>query len=90
MSVGGDLEYRRWLSHPTMLDAMADPRVPSADEDVATLTASLGARAHFHIGNTSVHPGLWYTRGFDGLAVHGPMNITKQTNAVALSIPVIF
>jgi hypothetical protein len=35
-------------------------------------------------------PGLSYTRGFDGLALHGPMDITKQTNAVAISIPVLF
>jgi len=88
VSVGADLEYRRWLSHPTMLDAMTDPRVPSADEDLAT--ASIGARVHFHVGKASLHPGLSYTRGFDGLALHGPMNITKQTNTVAISIPVLF
>ncbi len=90
VSVGADLEYRRWLSHPTMLDAMADPRVPSADEDPATLTASLGVRVHFHVGKASIHPGLSYTRGFDGLALHGPTNITKQTSAVAIAIPVLF
>lgn len=90
VSIGGDLEYRRWLSHPTMLDAMADPRIPSADEDVATLTATIGARVHFHVGQASIHPGLSYTRGFDGLALHGPMNITRQTNAVAIAIGVLF
>jgi hypothetical protein len=37
ISVGADLEYRQWLSHPTMLDAMTDPRFPSADEASATL-----------------------------------------------------
>ena len=84
------LEYRRWLSHPPMLDAMADPRVPSADEDRATLTASIGARVHFHVGKVSIHPGLSYTRGLDGFALHGPMNITRQTNAVAIAIPVFF
>ncbi len=90
VSIGADLEYRRWLSHPTMLDAMSDPRVPSADEGSSTLTASIGARVHFHLGKVSVHPGLSYTRGFDGLAPHGPMNITKQTNAVTIAIPVLF
>jgi hypothetical protein len=90
VSVGADLEYRRWLSHPKMLDAMTDPRIPSAHEDPATLTASIGARVHFRIGKASIHPGLSYTRGFDGLALHGPMNITKQTNAVGISIPVLF
>lgn len=81
VSVGADLEYRRWLSHPTML---------ATDDDPATLTASLGARLHFRIGTASFHPGLSYTRGFDGLAPHGPMSITKQTNAVAIAIPVLF
>jgi hypothetical protein len=90
VSVGADLEYQRWLSHPTMLDAMTDARVRIADDDLATLTASLGARVHFHIGTAAVHPGLSYTRGFDGLALHGPTNITKQTNALGITIPVLF
>lgn len=90
VSLGADLEYRRWLSHPTMLDAMTDPRVPSANEDPATLTTSIGARVHFHVGKASIHPGLSYARGFDGLALHGPMNITKQTNAVGITVPVLF
>ncbi len=90
VSLGADLEYRRWLSHPKMLDAMTDPSVPSADQSPATLTATLGARFHFHIGNASLQPGLSYTRGFDGLTLHGPMNITKQTNAVGITVPVLF
>lgn len=90
VSVGADLEYRRWLSHSTMLDAMTDPRVPNAHEGLATLTASIGARLHFHVGRASIHPGLSYMRGFDGLALHGPTNITKQTNAVGIAIPVLF
>jgi hypothetical protein len=79
VSLGADLQYRRWLSQPTMLD-----------EGPATLTAAIGARVHFQIGNASIHPGLSYTRGFDGLALHGPMNITKQTNALGITIPVLF
>jgi hypothetical protein len=90
VSAGADLEYRRWLSHPAMLDAMDDPRVPTAHEGQATLTASIGARVHFRVGKASIHPGLSYTRGFDGLAPHGPTNITKQTNAVGIAIPVQF
>ncbi len=73
-----------------MLDAMTAARVPIADDELATLTASIGARVHFHVGKAPIHPGLSYTRGFDGLALHGPMNITKQTNAVAIAIPVLF
>jgi hypothetical protein len=81
VSVGADLDYRRSL---TTLDTM------TGAEDPATLTGSIGARVHVRIGAVSIHPGLSYTRGFDGLALHGPMNITKQTNAVAISIPVRF
>lgn len=77
MSLGADIEVRRWLSNPTMLDAQ-------------TLTAAIGIRGHFHIGTASVHPGLSYTRGFDGLSLHGPTDFTKQTNAVGITIPVVF
>lgn len=90
VSIGADLEYRRWLSHPTMLDAMTAARIPIADDDLATLTASIGVRVHVRVGNATIHPGLSYMRGFDGLALHSPMNITKQTNAVAIAIPVLF
>jgi len=90
VSLGADLEYQRWLSHPTMVDEMSDAHIPIADEDMATLTASIGVRVHFHVGNASVHPGLSYTRGFDGFALHGPANITKQTNAIGIAIPVQF
>lgn len=90
VSVGADLEYQRWLSRPTKVDAMTDARVPIAEEDRATLTTSIGLRGHIRVGEVSVHPGLSYSRGFDGLALHGPMTITKQTNAVAISIPVVF
>lgn len=90
VSVGADLQYQRWLSHPTMLDEMTDARVPISDRDLATLTASVGARVHVHVGNASIHPGLSYTRGFDGSTLHGPTNITKQTNAVGITIPVLF
>jgi len=90
ISLGTDLEYRRWLSQPTMLDAMIDPRIPSAHEERATLTAAIGVRVHFRIGTTTIRPGLSYTRGFDGLAPHGPLSITKQTNAVGITIPVQF
>ncbi len=90
VSLGADLEYRRWLSHPTTLDAMSGARVALSHDALSTLTASIGARLHLRIGNASLHPGLSYTRGFDGLTLHGPMRITKQTNAIALALPVRF
>ncbi|MFT3696820.1 MAG: hypothetical protein QM831_27005 [Kofleriaceae bacterium] len=80
VSLGTDLQYQRWLSHPTMV----------VDDEIATLIMSIGVRLHVHIGNVSMHPGLAYTRGFDGMALHGPMNITKQTNAIEIAVPVLF
>lgn len=86
VSLGADVQYLRWLS----VDEMTDARIPLDDDDMATLTASIGVRVHVHVGNASVHPGLSYTRGFDGLALHGPMDITKQTNAIGITVPVLF
>lgn len=90
VSVGADVQYQRWLSHPTRLDEMTGGSVAISDDDLATLTAAIGVRVHFHVGGASLHPGLSYTRGFDGLALHGPTNITKQTNAVGIAIAVRF
>lgn len=88
VSLGADLEYRRWLSHPEMLDTPGDPRIPSALEQPATVTASIGARVHVRVGSTAVRPGLSITRGFAGPTP--AMAITTQTSAVAISIPVEF
>lgn len=57
VSLGADLLYQRWLSHPTKLDFMTGARAPISDADMAALTASVGVRAHFNVGQVSVHPG---------------------------------
>ena len=88
VSLGADLLYQRWLSHPTELD-MTGAKVPIADADLARLTVSAGVRVHFHVGKASVHPGLSYTRGL-GASERGPMMITNRTNAVAFDLPVLF
>lgn len=88
VSLGVDLAYRRWLAHPTTIDEMTGARVPLAE--LATLTAAIGARVHVRLGAVTVHPGLSYTRGFDGVALHGPTTVTHQTNTIGLSIPVTF
>jgi hypothetical protein len=83
VSLGADLDYRRWLTSAPMLDEMTG-------FDRATLTAAVGVRVHVRIASTSLHPGLSYTRGFDGLTLHGPTTFTQQTNAIAVSIPATF
>jgi hypothetical protein len=90
VSLGGDVLYQRWLTHPTKLDAMTDARMPIADEDMNALTLSLGVRAHFHIGQASVHPGLSFTRGLDATGPTAGTMITNRTTAFALDVPVLF
>lgn len=90
VSIGGDLLYQRWLSHPTKLDDMSGARAPITDADMASLTASLGIRTHFHIGAASVHPGLSFTRGLDATGPTAGSMITNRTTAFALDVPVLF
>jgi hypothetical protein len=79
VSVGADLLYQRWLSHPTELD----------DAGLTRLTLAAGARLHVHVGKASLRPGLSYTRGL-GATDRGPMMITNRTNAVTFDLPVLF
>lgn len=88
VSLGADILYQRWLSHPTELD-MTGAKTPIADADLGQLTVSAGVRGHFHLGATTMHPGLSYTRGLDG-SRRGPMIVTNRTNAVAVDLTVLF
>jgi len=88
VSLGADLLYQRWLSHPTELD-MSGAKVAIADADLGQFTLSAGARVHFRVGRASVHPGLSYTRGLD-TSRRGPMIVTNRTNAVAVDLTVLF
>jgi hypothetical protein len=89
-SLGSDLHYQRWLSHPTTLNAMTGEQVPLSDAAMDTLTVSAGLRFHFRWGQHAwIRPGISYTRGFDGRGIDAPL-ITAQTNAVQIDIPVMF
>jgi hypothetical protein len=88
VSLGADLLYQRWLSHPTERDLMG-ARVPIADADLSSLTIAAGVRVHVRAGNASLRPGLSYTRGL-GASDRGPMMITNRTNAVTFDLPVLF
>lgn len=89
-SLGGDLRYQRWLSHPTTLNAMTGTQGPVSDAEMDTLTVSAGPRLHFRLGqHASIRPGISYTRGFDARGFDAPL-ITAQTNAVQIDVPVMF
>lgn len=90
VSLGGDVLYQRWLSHPTKLDSMTGSRAPIADADMAALTVSMGVRVHFNVGPVSVHPGLSFTRGLDATGPTAGSMITNRTTAFALDVPVLF
>ena len=90
VSLGGDVLYQRWLTHPTKLDMMTGARMQIADDDMNALTLSLGVRAHFRIGQASFHPGLSFTRGLDATGPTAGTMITNRTTAFALDVPVLF
>ena len=88
-SLGGDLRYQRWLTHPTTLNATG-ARVPIRDADMDMLTVAAGPRLHFRVGKHGwIRPGISYTRGFDARGFGAPL-ITAQTNAVQIDVPVMF
>jgi len=89
VSLGGDVRYQRWLSHPTTLDAMTGANVPLSDNKLGLVTVAAGVRVHFHIGEHAIRPGIFYTRGGDGRGLDAPF-LTGQTNAVQIDVPVTF
>jgi hypothetical protein len=89
-SLGADLFYQRWLSHPTARNTMSGPPVRLSDANMDTLTVALGPRLHFKVGKQGgIHPGLSFWRGFDGRGFDAPL-LTAQTTAVQLDVPVTF
>jgi len=89
-SLGADLLYQRWLSHPTTLDTMTGVRVPISNANMDKVTVVVGPRVHIRLGEHAwVRPGISYARGFDARGFDAPL-LTKQTNAVQLDIPVMF
>jgi hypothetical protein len=90
LSLGADLLYQRWLSHPTTANPAARARVPVSDADMDTVTAAAGPRLHFRLGNQVwIHPGLSFVRGFDARGLDAPL-LTAQTTAVQIDVPITF
>jgi len=89
-SLSSDLNYRRWLSHPTTLGATPGARVTFSDAGTDTTTVAVGPRVHFRLGKHSwIRPGLSFVRGIDGRGIDAPL-IASQTTAVQLDVPVTF
>lgn len=89
-SLGADLSYQRWLSHPTTVNAGTGARVSIASADMDALTAAAGPRFHFRLGKHAwVRPGLSFVRGFDRRGFDAPL-LTAQATAVQLDVPVMF
>jgi len=83
LSLGGELRYQRWLSHPNRL-AMG-MKVPFVDANMDSVTFAVGPRAHFKLGKTLwIRPGISYSQGLDK-----PLSDGKY-KTIQIDIPVIF
>jgi hypothetical protein len=89
-SLSTDLHYRRWLSHPTTLNAATGAQVALSDADMANTTVAVGPRFHFRIGKQGwVRPGMSFVRGFDARGFDAPL-LTAQATGVLIDVPVMF
>lgn len=89
-SLGTDLRYQRWLSHPTYLHPTRRERVPVPDTRMDVFTVAIGPRFHFALGaQCGIHPGVSFVRGFDSRGFDAPF-IDDQTTAIQVDIPVQF
>jgi hypothetical protein len=89
-SLGADLLYQRWLSHPTKVSPATGANVPLSDANMDTVTAAAGPRLHFRLGKQAwIRPGISFVRGFDARGFDAPL-LTAQTTAVQIDVPVMF
>jgi hypothetical protein len=90
ISVGSDLHYQRWLSHPTMLSASTGARVAWSDANMDMVTVAAGPRLHFRLGKQAwIRPGISFVRGLDARGFDAPL-LTAQTTAVQIDVPIMF
>jgi len=83
LSVGGELRYQRWLTHPNRI-AMG-MKAPFVDANLDNATFAIGPRGHFKLGKTLwIRPGISYSQGFDK-----PLSDGKY-KTIQIDIPVIF
>ena len=90
LSLGGDLRYQRWLSHPTAPSAIAGAPVPFTNANMDMVTAAAGPRLHFRLGKQAwIRPGISFVRGVEARGLDAPL-ITAQTTAVQIDVPIMF
>src|SRR6185369_17163604 len=83
LSLGGELRYQRWLSHPNRI-AMG-MKTPFVDANMDNVTFAVGPRGHFKLGKTLwIRPGISYSQGLDK-----PLSDGKY-RTIQIDIPVIF
>jgi hypothetical protein len=83
LSVGGELRYQRWLTHPTQLTMGMTTNIASNAMD--TVTVAIGPRAHFQVSKGYwLRPGIAYARGLDT-----PLT-TSSYNMVQVDVPFYF
>lgn len=89
-SLGADLRYQRWLSHPTTRSAPTGGLVPYSEGDMDVVTVAAGPRLHFRLGKQAwIRPGLSLVRGMDARGLDAPL-ITSQTTGVQIDVPIMF
>jgi hypothetical protein len=90
VSLGGDLRYQRWLSHPTTLDAMTGAHLPLSDAEMDLVSVAVGVRLHLGLGTyATIHPGISFTRGVDAQGLDAPL-LSARATGVQLDVPVMF
>jgi len=89
-SLSSDLHYRRWLSHPTTLNAATCARVALSDADMASTTVTVGPRFHFRVGKQGwIRPGISFVRGLDARGFDAPL-LTAGATGVLVDVPLMF
>jgi hypothetical protein len=89
-SLGADLRYQRWLSHPTARNLATGAKVPLSDDELDAVTFAGGPRLHFKLGKQAgIHPGLSFVRGLNGQGLDATL-VTAQATGVQIDLPLTF
>jgi hypothetical protein len=82
VSLGAELRYQRWLTHPNSL--VMGTKTPIPDANMDTVTMAIGPRFVVKVAGTTMRPGIAYVRGLDK-----PLS-SLSYNTVQIDLPVAF